>query len=199
MIEQINSHKKGASSQKLKKDTGNNNKNSDTFKHAFITGYNHDHRLIKQIMSKHWYVLKNDSYLEQVISDKPCIIYRRAKTLKNVLAPSHMRRSYKCKHKRCKCCLNISHDVSFIQSNTTKKVFYIRSHLDCSSINVIYVINCTCGLQYVSRTTQHLKVRMNNHRFNILSGYYKPSVSRHIPQRAQAQLSGLSPLLSGYH
>lgn len=52
-------------------------------------------------------------------------------------------------------------------------------NLDCSSTNVIYVINCTCGLQYVGRTTQPLCMRVNNHRFYIQRGYYKHSVSRH--------------------
>lgn len=56
--------------------------------------------------------------------------------------------------------------IYLIQSNTTKNVFNIKEHLNCGTNNVIYVINCTCGLQYVGRTTQPLRMRMNSHRFN---------------------------------
>ena len=36
--------------------------------------------------------------------------------------------------------------------------------MDCSSINVIYLITCTkCGIQYIGKTSQTLRSRMNNH------------------------------------
>lgn len=42
-----------------------------------------------------------------------------------------------CKHIKCKCCQNIAIGKSQIQSNSTKKVFHIKDHLDCGSTNVI--------------------------------------------------------------
>lgn len=41
---------------------------------------------------KYWNILKNDPYLKDAIPNKPPIINRRAKTLKNVLAPSNFNR-----------------------------------------------------------------------------------------------------------
>lgn len=174
-----------------------NNRETDTkdFKQAFITNYSEDHNFIRQIMTKYWYILKKDPFLEKTLSNKPCIIYRRAKSLKNVLAPSQIKLgnknnemvhtmnsiacgSFKCKHIKCKCCLNITNDVSRIQSNSNKKIFSIKDHLDCGSINVIYVISCKCGLQYVGKTSQTLRMCMNNHRHNI-----RYSVSRHAAVR----------------
>ena len=47
--------------------------------------------------------------------------------------------------------------------------------MDCSSINVIYQITCTkCGIQYVGKTSQTLRSRMNNHcnRLKQLGNFY---------------------------
>lgn len=169
-------------SPKKKQTRTNNECTNNNFKHAFITGYNSNHKTIKNIISKYWFILKNYPHLEKIMADRPCVIYRRARTLKNVLAPSRLKKtrtdkinhscgtvprigSFRCNKERCKCCSIIMHNTSEVQSFTTKKVFQLRNFLDCGSDNVIYVIVCSCGLQYVGKTTQPLRVRMNNHRF----------------------------------
>lgn len=55
--------------------------------------------------------------------------------------------------------------------------------MNCGSSNVIYVIQCKCGLQYVGRTTQTLRMRVNNHRYNVINGYDKHSMSRHASSK----------------
>ena len=47
--------------------------------------------------------------------------------------------------------------------------------MDCSSKNVIYLIPCRqCGIQYVGKTSQTLRSRMNNHRNRLkqLGNFY---------------------------
>ena len=47
--------------------------------------------------------------------------------------------------------------------------------MDCSSKNVIYLITCRkCGIQYVGKTRQTLRSRMNNHcnRLKQLGNFY---------------------------
>lgn len=86
--------------------------------------------------------------------------------------------SFSCKHTKCKCCSNISEGRKTFRSNTTGEAFTIKTHLSCSSNYVIYLLECSCNLQYISRTTQALRSRINNHRWNIKNGFIKHSVSR---------------------
>ena len=47
--------------------------------------------------------------------------------------------------------------------------------MDCSSKNVIYLITCRqCGIQFVGKTSQTLRNRMNNHRNRLkqLGNFY---------------------------
>ena len=73
----------------------------------------------------------------------------------------------KCGSKRCLICKHISEGSSFT-SNITKKKYSPNSDMDCSSRNVIYLISCKkCGVQYIGKTSQTLRSRMNNHRYRL--------------------------------
>lgn len=127
---------------KKKENTEINNK----FRSSFITTLNFQHHKICGILQKHWHILLNDPHLQKCIPPNPPIIYRRAKTLKNKLAPSEFkesktvathpaqsanRGSFKYNKNRCKCCNNISNKVSTITSTCTQETFPITTHLDC--------------------------------------------------------------------
>lgn len=125
------------------------------------------------------------------------MIFRRARTLKNYLAPSKFQLknvaskmpirkgklgSFKCQNKRCLCCATISHNKKTFKSNNTGESFEIKQSLNCDSTHVIYILECTCSLQYVGRTKQTLRARLNKHRFNITHSFQQHSVSRHAAQ-----------------
>lgn len=57
------------------------------FQHNFITTYNHSNPTIANILKKHWPILMNDPHLKMRIPERPKITFRRAKTVKNTLAP----------------------------------------------------------------------------------------------------------------
>lgn len=130
---------------------------------------------------------------------QPRIIYRRQKTLKDILAPSYPDLNnnrkkttreyvqssenigrkegvYRCGRTNCKCCLSIVHGRKDLCSNFTKEKFSIKGFLSSENNFVIYVLECHCGLQYVGRTTCKLRERLNN----IKHRYMKHSVSRHF-------------------
>lgn len=124
------------------------------------------------------------------------MIFRSAKKLKNSLAPSNFNKnskrqpaksnpypsklgSYKCRHERCKCCNNIAHNVKYVRSNNTGESFPLTTRLDCNSSYVVYMLECSCGLQYIGRTIQTLRARINKHRFNVTNVFFLHSVSTH--------------------
>ena len=80
-----------------------------------------------------------------------------------------------CGSNRCKTCAHMVVGNSFISNVNGRKYFVVSpqgNDLDCSSRNVIYVIFCTkCGVQYVGKTNQTLRCRLNNHRNGIKQLY----------------------------
>lgn len=75
----------------------------------------------------------------------------------------------KCGHYRCETCTEFNESIHF-QSFITKEQFRIRHKFTCHSNNIIYLITCKkCHRQYVGKTTNKLKVKMNGHRTKIRS------------------------------
>lgn len=107
------------------------------------------------------------------------LIFRRAPTIRKFLAPSRLKQhkkqttkslnrkgSYKCGASRCHCCKEITDKRTEFQSSKLGEYFYIKHHFSCQSRYVIYLLECSCGLQYVGWTIQKLQARMNKHRSN---------------------------------
>ena len=73
---------------------------------------------------------------------------------------------YEVSSKRCKTCFHIVEGDSFTSNITNVKYNVVspNSDMDCSTRNVIYLITCRkCGVQYVGKTSQTLRCRLNNH------------------------------------
>lgn len=132
-----------------------------------------------------------------MIPTQPKTIFRRAKTLKNALAPSDFRRqnhsstseietrpkgNSKCNIAQCKCCNNIQDGISMFKSNVTGETYPIKTSLNGSSTYVIYILECECNFQHVGRTTHPLRVCINKHQSNVQGGYTLHSISRHALQ-----------------
>lgn len=70
---------------------------------------------------------------------------------------------FKCNNIRCKACNYIIADKQF-QSSYNKRKFNITHHINCKSINIVYLITCKkCGKQYVGQTGRSLADRINDH------------------------------------
>ncbi|MCP4491895.1 MAG: GIY-YIG nuclease family protein, partial [Gammaproteobacteria bacterium] len=73
-------------------------------------------------------------------------------------------RTEKCDSRRCKTCHFISDQSWIISSVTGKRFRFSEEHLNCSTTNVVYLIECNkCDKQYVGETKQQLKVRFLQH------------------------------------
>ncbi len=82
-----------------------------------------------------------------------------------------------------------------IQSTSTKEIFQIMGDLNCSSSNIIYLIECKfCKKQYIGETKRSLRCRFNNHRFDILN--QRPStISSHFNEgRCEMEDCRITPI-----
>lgn len=160
----------------------------------FVTTFNYAHSDIRRTLSKNWFILKSDPILKDIIPERPILTFRRAPTIKNIVAPSRLKQhkkkgvpegllkkgSYRCGSKRCCCCEEIQHNCTHFSSRSTQEEFGIKYHLTCHTSYVIYLLECICGAQYVGRTIQKLHLRINKHRANVRKGFLHHGVSRHI-------------------
>jgi hypothetical protein len=92
-----------------------------------------------------------------------------------------------CDHYATACgnsrlCLTCKHipTCNSVTSNATNMSFKLQTDLNCSSNNIIYLIECeNCGKQYIGQTKRSLRLRFNNHRFDI-ENERKTVVSAHF-------------------
>ena len=74
-----------------------------------------------------------------------------------------------CNHPKCSTCQHFN-PTNFFRSTVTKQHYRIRQSFTCSSNNIIYLITCKkCRKQYVGKTTNSLKERINHHRSTIFT------------------------------
>ena len=148
------------------------------------------------MIKRHWQILKNDKDLKQILPDKPRILYKRAPTLRNLVVKTVVepppkpgytffsgKGFYPCKG--CYACRK-SHrfqkkKTEFVATNTGE-THVIKDFIGCHTEGVVYVLQCSCNLQYVGRTKRALKVRIKEHVENIIKGFPKHNVSRHFDQ-----------------
>lgn len=157
-----------------------------------ILDFNAQHKEVEKLFKKHWHILKADKHLNAVLPEKPKFIYKRAPTIrdkvvKNVIEPPPRNLFtffsgtgfYPCKH--CYACNHAQKQrKTDFQATTTGQTFTIKDFIGCNTEGVIYVLQCTCKLQYVGRTKRALKTRVKEHIRNIIKGYPKHSVSKHF-------------------
>ncbi|KAJ1189219.1 hypothetical protein NDU88_005969 [Pleurodeles waltl] len=150
-----------------------NNKNTTI---RFITAFHNGHKHIRKSLKKYWFLLANNSSINQYISSYPQIGFRRAPNLRNKLCPSFFQRKvsttflppkpagfYTCS--KCSICkLGLSKPKTVSINNCTHR---ITDFINCSSTFVIYAIWCPCNLTYIGSTTRPLKIRIQEHFRNI--------------------------------
>lgn len=156
----------------------------------FITTYSTAYPAIRKLVENNWLILQNDPVLKKIIPKKTAITFRKAPTIKSLVAPSRLRQhgevpikssnkgSFKCNSIRCLCCKEITHGRKEFKSTMLQEIFQIKQHLMCTSKYIIYLLKC--GVQNIGHTIQRLQQRMNKHRTNIRKGFMQHGVSRHI-------------------
>ena len=124
----------------------------------FLTEFNPLIPDINKVMKNRLPLLYCDPKMNILFPEKSIkAIYKRGKTLKDILCPSPFPStknlifgSISNCNKRCDICTNfIVFDITF-KCTATGKYYKFKGILSCNSVNVVYLITCQCcKLQYV--------------------------------------------------
>ena len=151
---------------------------------AFITTYNKNLPPIRNMIEKHWNILKINDKFKDTFKTPPVIAYRRNKNLRDLLGQTTISNNKvsRCKpnnNGKCKpcltrtgnlCCKQVSSTNTFT-SNQTKRSYQIYHNVNCKSSFIIYLLECRqCKTQYIGKSENPFNQRLNNHRSNA----YKP-------------------------
>lgn len=190
------------------KDTSSSSTNINSTSVRFVTTYNDKYKKVVSIIKKHFNILKLDQRLAPVLPPVPQVTFKRARTVKNIIAPSKVQklnkkpiwdiRSYfdnrtgifQCKKRGCLTCQSVPHGLNEIEDGKGKR-FKIKQFITCSTEFVIYVLRCPCGLLYVGRTIRTLRKRIGEHRRFIQKGCNEHSVPRHFLHFHKKDFRGL--------
>ncbi|CAJ0966769.1 unnamed protein product [Ranitomeya imitator] len=173
----------------------------------FITPYHNKWHQFKEILYKHWNVLQSDPVLRRILPERPMIVAKRTKNLRDILVHSLYDPGrginptgitdigfYPCG--LCKACGNHIKTKTFSNFNGTK-MFTIRKRITCASRGVIYHATCPCNKVYIGLTTRELKIRTREHYRDIMNAKTAQEVSalktlpRHFRQYHQCNPHGL--------
>lgn len=171
-----------------------------------IMDFSVQHRRMERIIKRHWSILKTDTTLANILPEKLRLIYRRAPTLRDIIAknvPNPPKRItdltffqgkgfYPCK--RCYACINTNQNGYKCQkfsSTNTGQEFEIKDFISCRTEGVVYALQCSCSLQYIGRTKRPMWKRIREHIQNIRKGYPKHSVSKHFDRYHNRDPRGL--------
>lgn len=84
---------------------------------------------------------------------------------------------------RCKACVDIGNTISckIIKDFQTNDgdTYQLHDYTTCDTENIIYLIQCPCGLYYVGRTCRKLKTRIRELWRNIMLGLHTHPLSLH--------------------
>jgi hypothetical protein len=181
------------------KSNKNNSKISQTVR--FITTYNPRVQMIYNIICKHWYILEANPQCRQVFKDKPQVVFRRAKSLKDHLVRAkvdysnkpkntiqtflglpekHGRAKFSCHRFPCKYCKTFPNTGGNFTATTTSRGYLFKAEQNCCATNVIYCITCKkCKKQYVGETLRQFRERLREHFYSVLN--FDPIKSKNMP------------------
>lgn len=153
-------------------------KNKGSIKSPFITTYNKHNPKIQEIINNNWNLLNLDQETSQKFVEKPIVVYRRNKNLRDIIGQTTIINNKVQREKQrptggckpCKpdasnlCCKQLS-KANTITSTVNNKTFKIYHTTNCKSTNIIYVMECIkCRIQYVGKSEPPFEIRINGHR-----------------------------------
>ena len=120
---------------------------------------------VSSILHKHFNILSSSVHCANVFKAVPFVTFRRTNNLSKLLVSANQPHgSFLCGSNSLTC-KYITVGLNTYTFHSTGETRPINHHIDCNSINVIYMVQCKrCHKQYIGETKQRLKDRFNEHR-----------------------------------
>jgi hypothetical protein len=153
------------------------------------------------ILLQHWHILEANPQCRQIFVDKPQVVYRRSKNLKDHLVRAKVdfdqtpkntlsnflgipektgRIKFSCHRFPCKYCKTFPVDGGNFTSTTTGQSYVFKAEQNCCATNVIYCITCKkCKKQYVGETLRPFRERLREHFYSVNN--FDPIKSKNMP------------------
>ncbi|OCT99760.1 hypothetical protein XELAEV_18005541mg [Xenopus laevis] len=161
-----------------------------------ITSYSRNSARLRGIVQKYWNVLGQDPSLRDFLPSQPNFAFKRGPCLGSILSPSLFSESessgpthwltvkgcYRCGVSRCGTCRYMKPSKTF-SGRLNRRIYNINFYANCGTCNIVYLITCYCGLQYVGKTIRPLRKRVSEHLGSVTRGDCSSAVSKHLIER----------------
>lgn len=151
----------------------------------FVIPYNPRNPDVKNILDKYKHVLLYSPETTPLTENKLIVAFSRTRSIRNILVKSDLAPNINptgnqpC-GRNCKICPRMVHTKTF-RSKVTGKVHKVTGHIDCRTVNAIYLITCkNCGKQYVGQTSNSINTRVRNHLYDIANNAADKPVAAHF-------------------
>ncbi|XP_041938453.1 uncharacterized protein LOC121699946 [Alosa sapidissima] len=158
---------------------------------------------IEKIIKKHWDILNTDQACATLFRDPPLFAHSRARNIRDIVVHADTFDRSKTPWERldnakgffpCRNCTSCTttgmKKINKFKCSKSGKEYTINKFITCSPVNVIYLLTCPCGLQYIGKTNRQLRIRINEHRSAIHRQDNRSSVARHFSM-AEHKMSDL--------
>lgn len=143
----------------------------EKFKWAVLTSPSIQHKKIKNIIRKHWEVLRQDNILCTLVPEEAKVIFRGAPTLQGRVTPNVINPPAHPSFFHdltvffpCRKCVVCQHNtlerrkVTEFTSTVTGRRYTIKSFCTCSTGYIVYLITCPCHKQYIGHTIRTFSI-----------------------------------------
>ena len=153
-----------------------------SFKIAFVTGMHPGLPNVQKLFDRYYPVISSCPFSSKVLPRESLIsTSRKRPNLSSILAgnpfkvpqpPLCLKGFQKVSNCKCKICKEGYFTSRVFPQVSKDRAYSLPGPIDCRSINVIYLIICSCGHYYVGRT-ENPRSRWANHKSHVRTAYTK--------------------------
>ena len=143
------------------------------------------HPLLKDfaiVIKKHLHLLHMNDEVKKAFTPGPMVSFWGARKLSSYLVRAKLYPlersvgSFKCNGKCCQVCINVTETNTLVRRSVDKKNYVLNHSFNCNDKCIIYLLTCNkCKMQYVGKTVDDFRLRLNNYKVNNRKSLRKES------------------------